>query len=151
MSSIYGRGPKGKATKLHSLVVRARGACERCGSTSQLECAHIIGRNAVGDPDGVWLRVNPDNAWCLCSSCHRRTGEHADDFMELVGRTIGERLYLQFKRAKYAPHRAWRDADWVWRRASGWKPCWWTHDGADGIVRCGGCEPYRTITAVACW
>ncbi len=112
MSDLYGRGPKGKATKLHSAVVRSRGACERCGSTAWLETAHIIGRSAVGDPDGITLRTNPDNAWCLCSSCHRRTGEHADEFMLLVEQTIGVDLYLEFKRLKYAPHRVWRNADW---------------------------------------
>lgn len=83
MSSIYGRGLKGKATKLHSLAVRARGRCERCGSAANLQAAHIIPRryNAT--------RVDPTNAWCLCAGCHLRTTEWASEHMALVERTIG--------------------------------------------------------------
>lgn len=112
MTSFYGKGPKGKATKLHAEVVRARGRCERCGSSWQLETAHIIRRNHVGDPDGISLRTNPDNAWCLCSSCHRLTEDEPHLFMELVDRTIGRDLYDEFVRLKHAPHRQWRDRDW---------------------------------------
>jgi len=63
---LYGNGPKGKATKLHAAVVRARGACEGCGSTVNLQCCHILTRafNAT--------RTDLENAICGCASCHAR-------------------------------------------------------------------------------
>jgi hypothetical protein len=87
MSNIYGKGLKGKATRLHSLVVRARGNCERCGSTSNLQAAHIIPRryNAV--------RTDELNAWCLCAGCHLRTTEWASEHMALVEQTIGLEMF----------------------------------------------------------
>lgn len=85
MSNIYGRGLKGKATKMHSQVVRARGRCERCGCTDygKLQCAHIIPRRYSV------TRCDPQAAWCLCAGCHLRTTEHADEHMALVEATIG--------------------------------------------------------------
>lgn len=83
MSSIYGKGPRGKATRLHSLVVRARGACERCGRTETLQAAHIISRRFAA------TRTDETNAWCLCAGCHRRLTEHPDEHMHFVAQTIG--------------------------------------------------------------
>lgn len=77
--SAYGKGARGKATRLHSLLVRARGRCEMCGYTCpcptaptshtaacKLQCAHIIGRARVR------TRTDLANAVALCSGCHRR-------------------------------------------------------------------------------
>ncbi len=63
--SIYGKGIRGKATKLHARVIRQRGACQRCGSTNTLQCAHIISRHYAA------TRCDPANAFCLCAGCHR--------------------------------------------------------------------------------
>lgn len=81
--SLYGKGTKGKATRLHSLVVRARGRCERCGRAENLQAAHIVPRryNAT--------RTDETNAWALCAGCHLRTTEWASEHMALVERTIG--------------------------------------------------------------
>lgn len=62
--NMYGSGDKGRATRLHSLIVRARGACERCGSTEGLQCAHIVSRRYAA------TRTDLDNAWCLCARDH---------------------------------------------------------------------------------
>ena len=85
MSNLYGKGLKGKATRLHSLVVRRRGVCESCGETdySKLQCAHIIPRRYAA------TRCDPEAAWCLCAGCHMQTTEWASKHMELVERTIG--------------------------------------------------------------
>lgn len=85
MSNIYGRGLKGRATKLHSQVVRARGACERCGERdySKLQAAHIVPRRYSV------TRCDPTAAWCLCAGCHLRTTEWASEHMALVEATIG--------------------------------------------------------------
>ena len=67
MSNIYGKGAKGRATKLHAQIIRSKGSCEKCGAGEQafLQCAHIISRKYS------WTRTDLDNAFCLCASCHR--------------------------------------------------------------------------------
>lgn len=104
-ASIYGRGLKGKATKLHAEVVRSRGRCQRCGSTSNLQCAHIIPRryNAV--------RTDEQNAWALCAGCHLRTTEWASEHMALVESTIGLDTYEQLRQRAEAGVKA-NDAFW---------------------------------------
>ena len=83
MTSAYGKGSKGKATRLHSLVVRSRGSCERCGSGNGLQCAHIISRRYSA------TRTDEVNAWCLCAGCHMRLTQHPYEHMEFVAQTIG--------------------------------------------------------------
>lgn len=91
MSSIYGKGKRGKATKLHSLVVRSRGACERCGRTETLQAAHIIGRRYAA------TRCDENNAWCLCAGCHRRLTEWPNEHMHFVAQTIGMDRYDELR------------------------------------------------------
>lgn len=56
-----------QADALFSKFIRARdGACQVCGSTEFLQCAHIHSRSYKA------IRVNPDNAVALCRSCHVR-------------------------------------------------------------------------------
>jgi hypothetical protein len=81
--SAAGKGDRGKATILHSKIVRARGACERCGGNEYLQTAHIIRRGYS------WTRTREDNAWCLCARCHFAVDTTPHLFMELVERTIG--------------------------------------------------------------
>lgn len=93
MANIYGTGLKGKATKLHSLVVRQRGVCARCGERqyAKLQAAHIIPRRYSA------TRCDPENAWCLCAGCHLRLTEHADEHMQLVAETIGLDRFWELK------------------------------------------------------
>lgn len=86
-SSTYGKGARGRATRLHSLLVRSRGRCESCGSTTTLQAAHIVPRRYAA------TRSDERNAWCLCAACHFRTTERPLDFLELVDRTIGRAEY----------------------------------------------------------
>lgn len=91
--NLYGTGLKGKATRLHAQVVRARGRCERCRAVNDtLQCAHIIGRRYAA------TRTDERNAWCLCAACHFRLGEHPDEHMEFVADTIGLDAFLELKR-----------------------------------------------------
>lgn len=53
-----------KADKLFSEVIRSRGECEKCGSKTNLQCAHIISRT------NKHLRWDESNALCLCFRCH---------------------------------------------------------------------------------
>lgn len=91
MSGIYGKGLRGKATMLHSQVVRARGRCERCGSPSSLQAAHIVPRRYAA------TRTDESNAWCLCAGCHMRLTEHPWEHMEFVAATIGMERFDQLK------------------------------------------------------
>lgn len=87
MTVSYGKGARGKATVLHSKIVRSRGACENCGKTYQLECAHIVGRTLS------WTRTDEANAYCLCSQCHARFTAWPVEFAEFIDRTIGREAY----------------------------------------------------------
>lgn len=87
MTNMYGTGAKGKATKLHAQIVRARGFCQRCGRTDTLQCAHIISRSYS------WTRTDETNAWCLCGTCHNETGVFPHLFMDLIDDTIGLDAY----------------------------------------------------------
>lgn len=95
-STTYGTGLKGKATRLHSEVVRMKGHCERCGKAGvPLDAAHIIGRRYAA------TRTDENNAWALCKGCHMRLTEHPHEHMELVYQTIGRTAF-----------------DELWRRAN---------------------------------
>ena len=61
---IYGTGAKGKATRLHSEIIRSAGRCEICGSLERLQAAHIISRNYDA------TRTDLRNALVLCAGCH---------------------------------------------------------------------------------
>lgn len=87
MSNIYGKGTKGKATKLHAQIIRDHGFCEKCGSNNNLQCAHIISRKYS------WTRTSLDNAFCLCASCHRHYTDNPVEFGEFTIDMIGEDKY----------------------------------------------------------
>lgn len=106
MSVAYGTGPKGKATRLHSLVVRARGRCERCGSTSGLQAAHIISRKFSA------TRTDERNAWCLCASCHRRLTDWPNEHVAFAVQTLGDDLYAELRAKALENPRPWKPADW---------------------------------------
>lgn len=53
-----------KCDKAMSILVREKGHCEWCGSTQNLQHAHIIGRS------NKTLRYDIINALCLCVGCH---------------------------------------------------------------------------------
>lgn len=84
------KGNAGKADLLFSRIVRSRGACERCGKPAT-DTAHIIRRGYSA------TRCVEDNAWALCSSCHRATEDDPAEFMLLVERTIGRARYDELK------------------------------------------------------
>lgn len=87
MSNIYGKGAKGKATKLHAQLVRSIGVCENCGSTETLQCAHIISRKYS------WTRTALDNAFCLCAGCHHYFTANPLEFARFTIEQIGEEQY----------------------------------------------------------
>ena len=106
VSNIYGKGPKGKATKLHAELVRSRGRCERCGSTWQLQCAHIISRRYSA------TRTDERNAWCLCATCHLFLGGHEFEHVEFALATIGAEVYAELRAKAYDNPRPWKQSMW---------------------------------------
>lgn len=87
---------KNKATKLHAELVRARGACQNCGTTRNLQCAHIVSRRFSN------TRTLTGNAFCLCAKCHMRFTEWPLEFAEFVVAQIGEDAYEQLKQLALA-------------------------------------------------
>lgn len=107
MSNLYGKGPRGKATRLHSLVVRSRGRCEACGGTTGLQAAHIIPRRYAA------TRTDERNAYCLDAKCHMRFTEHADEWMAFVDSTIGRAEFDRLKAKALDPTFKPKDAFWL--------------------------------------
>ena len=108
MPVSYGKGPKAKATRLHSLVVRSRGKCEACGEAdyARLQCAHIIPRryNAT--------RTDEGNALCLCWTCHRRFTDWPLEWANFVEEKVGLSYYNHLKRKAQAGVKV-NDAFWL--------------------------------------
>jgi len=85
------KAAKAKATALHSKIVRARGACECCGKTLSLQCAHIVSRRYAR------TRTRLDNAFCLCAGCHMHFTEWPMEFAEFVVNRIGAEKYAELR------------------------------------------------------
>lgn len=95
MSVQRAKGDRGRADILFSRIVRSRGACERCGRTPATDTAHIVRRMYSA------TRCVEDNAWALCSSCHRATERWPMEFAELVKATIGVDRYHELREMAY--------------------------------------------------
>ena len=109
MGNINGKGAKGKATRLHSEIVRSRVnyTCENCGKTrseGQIQCAHIISRHMVA------TRTDEENAFALCASCHWYFGKWPIEFARFVFSRIGEDGYDRL--AEKATEGKGKKVDW---------------------------------------
>ena len=108
-TTTYGKGLRGKATVLHSKVVRSRGICEACGEQdySKLQCAHIIPRRFAA------TRTDERNAFCLCARDHFRFTEHPDEWLAFIDQTIGREEFDRLKQKALAGVKTsegfWRD------------------------------------------
>ena len=82
------RSLKALADKLCGAIVRARGACENCGSTKVLQWAHGLSRsyhNVRWD-----FRVN---GFCLCRACHCYFTYRPEEWRDWMVRQIGQGEY----------------------------------------------------------
>lgn len=111
--TTWGKGPRGKATMLHSYVVRSRGACEMCGRPGEdlvvavpklgklvlpiggLQAAHIVSRSYAA------TRTDETNAWALCPAHHRRLTQHPEEHVWFATRTLGEAGYAELRAKAY--------------------------------------------------
>lgn len=74
-----------KLDKLFSEIVRIKGHCDRCGKTSNLQCAHIFSRRIMR------LRWYFDNALCLDYACHLHWAHRNPiEFYRFVEKKIGK-------------------------------------------------------------
>lgn len=89
MAVSYGKGDKGKATKLHSKLVRMLGYCENCGTSdyAKLTCAHIVKRRYSN------TRTKICNAFVLCYSCHRMYEDWPRKFSKFITDNLGGEKY----------------------------------------------------------
>lgn len=77
------------ADRLFSQLIRARGFCQRCGTTSNLEACHVIGRRFFA------TRWDPENAFCACHECHAYLHAHPDVLKAWIGEDEYSRLHLK--------------------------------------------------------
>jgi hypothetical protein len=79
---------RNKADKLWSLMIRQRdGHCRRCGTTENLQAAHVISRRYKA------IRWDPRNGICLCRGCHHWNHHHPVEFDWWVQDLIGKDTY----------------------------------------------------------
>ena len=79
--------------KLFSEIIRSQGVCDRCGSTKNLQCAHVLSRRHLQ------TRWDLENAIPLCVSCHI-FWQHKEphEFVHWFDGKYGGKLYETLKR-----------------------------------------------------
>ena len=92
-TSISKKALGNKLDKLFSKVIRKRGHCERCGSTRNLQTAHIFSRTYRN------TRWDTSNALCLCAGCHFWGHKNPILFTEFVHEHLGRDNYEVLKEA----------------------------------------------------
>lgn len=63
-AGLCGTHATATADELFSKIIRARGACENCGTADNLQCAHGLSRRYRN------VRFDARNAFALCRACH---------------------------------------------------------------------------------
>lgn len=85
------KGSKGKCDVLASKITRAKGYCERCGTSEGLTTSHIIGRKYSA------TRTLEANLQCLCFRCHRRFTDFPREFSHWITESIGSEKYEELR------------------------------------------------------
>lgn len=101
------KSAKNACDRLFSQYVRSLGYCERCGRSGvRLETSHWISRRFSN------TRCDPDNAFCLCSACHRWWHNFPTDSGRWAIEQRGEAVYERLREAANEPAKV----DWVAER-----------------------------------
>ena len=79
-----------KLDKECSRIIRARGACQRCGKSKYelLQCCHIFSRANRA------VRWDLENLLCLCAGCHFWAHQNPTLFAEFVKTQVNHVLLL---------------------------------------------------------
>lgn len=99
------KAAKNRADRLFKQLIRLRGECERCGATpdqAQLQTSHIITRARSN------TRVDPDNAFLFCATCHRWWHQFPISAARFAIRHRGEATLNRLEEAAQQP----ADVDW---------------------------------------
>lgn len=72
-------------------IVRARGRCENCGKTSDLQWAHGFSRRYRN------IRWRLDATFCLCRGCHLKFTMRPLEWDEWLRARWGEELYAELR------------------------------------------------------
>ena len=90
--------------QVFSKIIRNVGHCERCGrSDVRLECSHWITRQYSN------TRCDFENAFSMCSSCHRWWHDFPTDASDWAIEKRGRAVYDRLREAAYEPAKV----DWV--------------------------------------
>lgn len=99
--TVFGSGDKGRATELHSRIVRARNVCE--ASRNPLTTVHDtwLPHVCVGGFDTAHyirrgyghVRCELRNAFCFCRLAHTYFGDHHDEFDDFALARMGGPLF----------------------------------------------------------
>jgi hypothetical protein len=84
-------GYKKKADVLFSQLVRSVGHCLRCGTTQNLQCAHVISRRYSA------TRCDLRNAYCLCAKDHLYYTAWPREFSKFITEHTGSEVYDELK------------------------------------------------------
>ena len=77
--------------RLFSQIIRADGTCESCGTTENIQCAHIIRRGYTA------TRTDTANALPLCAKCHIHFTHEPDEWVSWLVAEIGGDEYARLK------------------------------------------------------
>jgi len=82
-----------KMDTLFSEIIRSQGVCDRCGSTKNLQCAHVLSRRHLQ------TRWDFENGLCLCTKCHLFWAhKEPHEFVRWFDDKFGGRLYDELKK-----------------------------------------------------
>jgi 5-methylcytosine-specific restriction endonuclease McrA len=76
---------------LFGKIIRARGACESCGQTWDLQCAHGFSRRYRS------VRWDEVNAFCLCRGCHMKFTHRPLEWDDWLKADWGEVRYWEIR------------------------------------------------------
>lgn len=98
------KGYKSKADKLFSQIIRSAGHCLKCGSTENLQTAHLISRLYSA------TRCDLRNAYCLCAKDHFYYTNWPREFSKFITEHTGSEVYEELKlKAETVTKMNWED------------------------------------------
>lgn len=80
-----------EADVLFGKIVRSPGRCVECGSVAFIQCAHGFSRRYRA------TRWHLQNAWPLCSACHKRYTENPLKWEVWLHRVWGDEKYAEMR------------------------------------------------------
>lgn len=82
-----------KMDSLFSEIVRSQGVCDKCGTTRNLQCAHVKSRKYLQ------TRWDFENSLCLCVKCHLYWAhKEPHEFVRWFDEKFGGNLYDELTR-----------------------------------------------------